>query len=341
MPRLADGFHNLPDLVDLAGPFASSEEAEAYRREHENELAEKLAKMRELPSERRADNAPRVGEDLRNGRDVTPEMFSEAFGFRGVEFGNWVGNEQRQADLNNAFDALTDLAGVLGISSRAISLNGELGLAFGARGRGGKNPQNAHYETRRVVINLTRTRGAGSLAHEWLHALDNYFSRMQGKSFAEEYLSDDPGVAQASHGEKPVYIHKTPRQEIIEAWGLVRKAIRESGMRKRSDALDRLRTKPYWGTDVEMTARAFERYIIEKLRGRKASNDYLANIRSEEEWKAASGDRSYPYPTSDEMPAITAAFDNLFETIEERQTDRGVALASIAPGEHLPPAGNA
>ncbi len=329
------------DFVDLAGPFASSEEAEAYRREHENELAEKLAKMRELPSERRADNAPRVGEDLRNGRDVTPEMFSEAFGFRGVEFGNWVGNEQRQTDLNNAFDALTDLAGVLGISSRAISLNGELGLAFGARGRGGKYPQNAHYETRRVVINLTRTRGAGSLAHEWLHALDNYFSRMRGKNFAEEYLSDNPGVEQASLGEEPVYIHKTPRQEIIEAWGLVRKTIRESGMKERSDALDRLRTKPYWGTDVEMTARAFERYIIEKLRGRKASNDYLANIRSEEEWKAASGDRSYPYPTSDEMPAITAAFDNLFETIEERQTDRGVALASIAPGEHLPPAGNA
>ena len=32
----------------------------------------------------------------------------------------------------------------------------------------------------RLVINLTKTRGAGTFAHEWFHALDNYFQRKRG-----------------------------------------------------------------------------------------------------------------------------------------------------------------
>lgn len=64
---------------------------------------------------------------------------------------------------------------------KALSLNGELGLAFGARGRGGKDSGAAHYEPASVVINLTKKQGSGSLAHEWFHALDNYFSNIDTK----------------------------------------------------------------------------------------------------------------------------------------------------------------
>lgn len=46
-----------------------------------------------------------------------------------------------------------------------------LGIAFGARGRGRAL---AHYESALHVINLTKLKGAGSLAHEWGHALDAY-----------------------------------------------------------------------------------------------------------------------------------------------------------------------
>ena len=92
-----------------------------------------------------------------------------------MQFGNYVEGGRRQGDLNEAYDALMDLAGVIGVPARALSLNGELGLAFGARGTGGKNAALAHYEPGQVVINLTKARGAGSLAHEWWHGLDNYF----------------------------------------------------------------------------------------------------------------------------------------------------------------------
>lgn len=147
-----------------------------------------------MGDERRDENRERTGPNRRNGKDVTPEMFNEAFGFRGTQFGNYVkqgkGAKDRQGMLNDAYDALLDLAELLGIPSRAISLNGTLGLAFGARGSGRAG---AHFEPSNLVINLTKTRGAGSLAHEWFHALDNYFSRMRrdGKEHPMGTSQDD------------------------------------------------------------------------------------------------------------------------------------------------------
>ena len=86
--------------------------------------------------------------------------------------------------MNKAYDALIDMAEILNLPPRAISLNGSLGLAFGSRERGGKNAPLAHYEPVKVVINLTKKNGAGSLAHEWFHALDNYFG-MKEKKFCD------------------------------------------------------------------------------------------------------------------------------------------------------------
>lgn len=72
-----------------------------------------------------------------------------------------------------------DMAEVLNLPPRALSLNCSLGLAFGSRGRGGKNTPLAHYEPVKVVINLTKRNGSGSLGHEWFHCLDNYFGRKE------------------------------------------------------------------------------------------------------------------------------------------------------------------
>lgn len=126
-------------------------------------------------------NRERSGKNHRNGRDVTAEEFESAFGFRGGEFGKWVqqgaGAKERQFMLNSAYDALMDLADIVGVPPKAISLEGTLGIAFGSRGSGWAS---AHFEPSNLVINLTKTRGAGSLAHEWFHALDNYFARKRG-----------------------------------------------------------------------------------------------------------------------------------------------------------------
>lgn len=319
------------NYIDLAGPFDTVKEAREHKATKQAELVATLEKAKEIPQERRDTNEPRVGEDMRNGQDVTPQMFGETFGFRGVEFGNWVEQGRRQKDLNDAFDALMDMAAVLDIPPKAISLNGELGLAFGARGGGGVNPAAAHYERSKVVINLTKKSGAGSLGHEWWHALDNYFSRMRAKS--GDMMTDALDVSLASRGSQFVY-QGAVRKEMVEAFGAVMKAIRETAIKARSAKLDSKRSKEYWTTDPEMSARAFESYLISKLQDQDASNDYLANIVDPETWKAAEAigfelEDSYPYPTAGEIPAIRAGFDHFFQTIETRETDKGVMLYDI------------
>lgn len=112
------------------------------------------------------------GEDWRGGRDIVAQDLMDHFGFRAIEFGNWLPQDERQTVLNMAFDSLCDLADALGLPPRGISFDGELAVAFGSRGRGGKHAALAHYEPGREVINLTRMKGAGTLAHEWFHALD-------------------------------------------------------------------------------------------------------------------------------------------------------------------------
>lgn len=168
----------------------AAKKALAWRDENvaELEAAWEAVKARDNVSKadvRRDENRERLGENRRDGKDVTPEMFEKALGFRGVQFGNWVaqgkGAKDRQGLLNEAYDAMLDLADVLGIPPRAVSLNGSLGLSLGARGAG---KASAHFEPSNLVINLTKTRGAGTLAHEWFHALDNYFSRLRGGEVA-------------------------------------------------------------------------------------------------------------------------------------------------------------
>lgn len=316
------------NYIDLE-KFDTIKEARAYRTENHDALVAKLEKAKEIPQVRRDINNPRVGEDMREGRDVTPELFMEAFGFKGVEFGNWVEQKRRQKDLNDAYDALMDMAAVLNINPKSISLNGELGLAFGARGTGGVDPAAAHYEPGFMAINLTKKQGAGSLGHEWWHALDHYFSRMRNRG--DQYTTEALDVSLASRDSRYQIQDEGVRPEMIEAFGQVVKAIKNTALKARSSRLDGKRSKEYWTTGREMSARAFESYLISKLQDQGASNDYLANIVSEKTWEAASKlgfemEDSYPYPTAGELPLIRAGFDHFFNTIESVETDTGVAL---------------
>jgi hypothetical protein len=320
------------NYAELAGPFKTVREAREYRDQHLDELTTKLEKYKEIPVERADINRPRVGQDMRQGLDVSPEQFREAFGFRGVEFGNWVEQGRRQQDLNDAFDALMDMAAVLQLPPKAISLNGELGLAFGARGSGGKNPAAAHYERGKVVINLTKKSGAGSLGHEWWHAVDNYFARLRGQ--ADGMLTEASDVSVLSRGPAKTFApNASVRPEMVQAFAEVIKAINNTSLRARAAVLDARRAKEYWGTDPELSARAFESYLIAKLEDQNASNDYLANVVDEQFWEAQAAlgmrlEGSYPYPKAGEVPAIRAAFDHFFNTVETKETDKGVAMFS-------------
>lgn len=122
------------------------------------------------------------------GEDISAERMVAEFGLKGVNFGNWMKTPsarlEAQLHLNHAFDSFHDLAEILGVPPKALSLNGMLGLAIGAQGAGGAYA--AHFVPGVNEINLTRTSGAGSLGHEFGHALDHYFAAQGGLSTATE-----------------------------------------------------------------------------------------------------------------------------------------------------------
>ena len=144
----------------------------------------KGGKVRFVPPQ--LSHVQRTGPDYRNGAEITGQHYLDTFRFRGGEFGNWMNQNDRQASLNMGFEALKDLASALQISDQDIAYQGTLAIAFGARGSGNAA---AHYEPLRKVINLTKMHGAGSLAHEWWHGLDDYLGTKMG---AKGMLSEQP-----------------------------------------------------------------------------------------------------------------------------------------------------
>lgn len=119
-----------------------------------------------------------------------PEQFQEFFGFRSIEFGNYVDDEKAFEHLSNASYAFQDLATILNIPIEGVSLDGTLAMAFGSRGRGNAL---AHYERNYRVINLTKERGVlGALAHEWFHSFDHFLFNYLVEKEQMVFLTEAP-----------------------------------------------------------------------------------------------------------------------------------------------------
>ena len=305
-------------------------------------------------------NRERIGPDHRSGQDVTTEQFMNTFGLRGGQFGNWVkqgaNSKERQRMLNDAYDAFMDLAGVLNIPPEAIGLGGKLAMSFGARGKG---KAMAHYEPSQVIINLTKTKGAGSLAHEWFHALDHHFTSFRddaGRNTSKEnaYITykPEPMLVMKDRNGKPSNMrpitearrkqihdrtnekayarenflpdpnHKEGVRPQVEAvFADLVETLDESPMNGRASTIDKGAPDGYWSRIIERAARAFEGYVIHKLEKQGARSDFLANVTPEDAFPR-NMDR-YPYLLQSEMAPVAEAFDNLFATIDSKASEDG------------------
>ena len=286
-----------PDVIIQDG-FKTLYEASAYKKEHYAEMQERYRTLMDGIKPKFNENRERKGRDWRGGKDVSAEDFREAFDFRGVEFGNWMQQKDRRQALNECYDSLMDLAMVCGVSPKALSLGGKLAMAFGARGVG---KFNAHYEPDKVVINLTKTKGAGSLAHEWFHAIDNYFNMQGWDEFATESTRN------------------VERKEMAEAWKDLVRAINGSDYFKRSDKYARLKGSRYWIEPTELGARAFAVWVENRLSKYGTINDYLANNPRIVDEKASDAEKKYaPYPFDKDADWMDEKFGRLFEVMQER-----------------------
>ena len=286
-----------PDVIIQDG-FKTLYEASAYKKEHYAEMQERYRTLMDGIKPKFNENRERKGRDWRGGKDASAEDFREAFDFRGVEFGNWMQQKDRRQALNECYDSLMDLAMVCGVSPKALSLGGKLAMAFGARGVG---KFNAHYEPDKVVINLTKTKGAGSLAHEWFHAIDNYFNMQGWDEFATESTRN------------------VERKEMAEAWKDLVRAINGSDYFKRSDKYARLKGSRYWIEPTELGARAFAVWVENRLSKYGTINDYLANNPRLVDEKASDAEKKYaPYPFDKDADWMDEKFGRLFEVMQER-----------------------
>ena len=235
------------------------------------------------------------------------KVFMDDMKVRGVQFGNSLPDQERVYHAQKSAEALSDLTSILGLPDEAAGLGGKLGLAIGARGKGGAL---AHFEPYQAndrhnpdvggpVINLTRANGAGSLAHEWGHGLDHYAAN--NKAGGGKFLSH-PEASRGGAGGSP---------ETIEAMKKVQEAMGNSGFDNRLiDETVRRRfsgsRRQYWTSPEEKFARTFERHVQNKLHAAGRENTYLTGLHKQ----------GHPlWPTNDEMAHMAPHMDALIAAI--------------------------
>lgn len=99
----------------------------------------------------------------------------------------------------------------------------KLAIAFGSRGRG---KALAHYEPGRVVINLTKMKGAGSLAHEWGHAFDDYLGMKVGLRGINTFLSSSVSYRYTRYNNESAEVVQAMKM-VVSAMTRINKSVDE------------------------------------------------------------------------------------------------------------------
>jgi hypothetical protein len=246
----------------------------------------------------------REGEDYRHGANIFEDKWQKEFSFRGIEFGNWMSQKDRQASMNYCYDALRDLSKALMLDDTDIAFGGDLALAFGARGN---SRASAHYEPLREVINLTKMHGAGCTAHEWMHALDDKLGKWTG-------ILNPKGNVLASESQE---INKLPKSFVT----LV-KALKQDANGNKTDYFIGSKkfgkqyskeSHGYWESNCEMLARAFACYVKDTL---DCKSDYLI-AHADSYLFEFDNERACAIPQGEERELFNELFDQLFYELKQ------------------------
>lgn len=153
--------------------------------------------------------------------DIAVNTIIEKFGFASVTFGNYVKDKEAKEHLRHFLGAVSDLGDILNMD--IISLNrlnkvtklGGLSMWFGAGGRGGRAM--AYFRAAGCVINLTKSRGDGTVAHEYAHYLDNALAIMAFQSGYYDATDDTRMFASVTRipykGNRKFYDPNSPDRE--------------------------------------------------------------------------------------------------------------------------------
>jgi len=214
----------------------------------------------------------------------------DSFNLKGFEYGQWVPQDERFNFLAGQTIALIDLNNIL-LFKHNLGLNKTLGIAFGARGKGGSAA--AHFEPSTWMINLTRPHGVGTFAHEYGHALDYFFG------YYIEPIRDYASLTNASSIAMNFTLPKDKNSLRYKAQNVIKHIIWQKPGTKSSyyTRLQKATKSEYWFRHTELFARAFEQYIKYKLNQRGIMNRFLYFEKYSEKYymKPAELKRVVPY----------------------------------------------
>ena len=118
---------------------------------------------------------------------ITPNEIISQFGFSSVNYGNYVDDVWSKEHTSHFLGAVSDLGEILNFDIKKINQLGSLGIAFGAKGKAGAL---ATYFPQTKDINLTKTNGDGSVAHEWGHYFDNVIVEKAEAKAVNQFASE-------------------------------------------------------------------------------------------------------------------------------------------------------
>lgn len=243
--------------------------------------------------------------DLQNApelyKNTTVHSLMNDFGFRGIQFGNALSNKERQLFVSNTYHAFHVICEILNIPYKWIGFGG-LGLAFGARGSGSAA---AHYEPTLNIINLTRFNGAGSIAHEFFHSIDNR-------------LAKKCGYPDRLYSELPIKPDNKAIQNRLAAFNTIIEACtdRNKDFYKCAIKLENQKgASKYWSRNSELLARAFEAYIQDMIEEQGLGSQWASIGTKESDYKK----EMHPYPTGQERLNLKVVFIESLKVIFNKQ----------------------
>jgi hypothetical protein len=122
----------------------------------------------------------RTGGYIVTESDINTQFLEDKFGFKVVEFGQSLKDAEAKEHVRHFIGAMSDLGDILNLDILKLNKIGGLSIAFASRGSG---KPIATYNRLRKIINITKLRGGGAVAHEYMHYIDNIIPKINRETY--------------------------------------------------------------------------------------------------------------------------------------------------------------
>jgi hypothetical protein len=119
--------------------------------------------------------------------EVSVSELKSKYGYVAVNYGNYLNDPWSKQHTKFFLQAMSDMGEIFNINIKELNQIGKLDISFGAKGSAGHA---ATYFPQTKDINITKTNGDGSVAHEYGHYFDNMIVELDKRSADPKLASE-------------------------------------------------------------------------------------------------------------------------------------------------------